>query len=99
MSTEEIKFAFCGKCEKFTIHHKTESGLYKCRVCDEERLFHIAQVEFDGHVKVTISDREVRLWVCKDGVNVFRLKALGFVRHVEYMEGKQIDVFVMPGDV
>lgn len=56
-----------------------------------------AEKEFDGHIKVTVSDKEVRIWVCENGVTVFRLKALGFVHHAEYQEEKQMDVIVTPG--
>ena len=50
----------------------------------------IVTKEFDGHVRVTVSDNEVRLWVCNsDSCCVFRLKALGKT-HV----GEQ-DVMVM----
>lgn len=43
MSTEENiflfnAFLFCRECDKFTIHYRTISGLYKCRVCGKERL-------------------------------------------------------------
>jgi|LGVF01.2.fsa_nt_gb hypothetical protein len=34
--------------------------------------------EFTGNVLVTISNDEVRLWVCNDqGSNIFRFKAIG----------------------
>jgi hypothetical protein len=41
----------------------------------------IIQREFDGRVSVTVSDREVRVWICdkRTGVNVFRFKAVGRV--------------------
>lgn len=35
--------------------------------------------EFAGNILVTVSDNEVRVWVCKDGMNIFRFKALGKV--------------------
>jgi hypothetical protein len=36
--------------------------------------------EFKGNIKVTISDREVRVWVCNEsGESVFRFKAIGKV--------------------
>ncbi len=43
----------------------------------------IEQKEFDGHVAVSISEREVRVWVCKveTGENIFRFKATGKVYH------------------
>ena len=45
--------------------------------------------EFEGNVKVTISENEVRLWVCNDkGANVFRFKALGKV----YRSGQDVAV-------
>lgn len=39
----------------------------------------IERDEFEGNIKITISKNEVRLWVCKDGISVFRFKALGKV--------------------
>ena len=39
----------------------------------------IERKEFEGNVLVTVSDHEVRIWVCKEGVNIFRFKALGTV--------------------
>ena len=44
--------------------------------------------EFEGNVLVTITDKEVRLWVCKEGVNIFRFKAMGKV----YKAGKDITI-------
>jgi len=36
--------------------------------------------EFKGNIAVSISDREVRVWVCNDkGMNIFRFKAIGKV--------------------
>ena len=36
--------------------------------------------EFEGNIKITISEKEVRLWVCNSkGSNIFRLKAVGKV--------------------
>jgi len=36
--------------------------------------------EFSGNVLVTISEREVRLWVCNEkGQNIFRFKTIGEV--------------------
>jgi hypothetical protein len=36
--------------------------------------------EFKGSMLVTVSDNEVRLWVCNDeGQNIFRFKAVGEV--------------------
>lgn len=58
----------------------------------------VNQYEFDGHVQVSTSDKEVRVWVCVNGVNAFRLKALGKVTVVEYGYGKQIEVMVMPNE-
>ena len=38
--------------------------------------------EFQGNIKVTISEREVRLWVCNQrGENIFRFKAQGQVHY------------------
>jgi hypothetical protein len=44
----------------------------------------INEYEFDGHVKVTTSDNEVRVWVCTEGINVCRVKATGEVHLAEY---------------
>lgn len=49
--------------------------------------------EFEGNVKVTISDNEVRLWVCKKGVSIFRFKAIGQV-----FSGEN-DVIIIQGKV
>lgn len=37
--------------------------------------------EFKGNVKVTVTEGEIRVWVCdeKTGQNIFRFKALGKV--------------------
>ena len=36
--------------------------------------------EFKGNVLVTVSENEVRLWVCNEkGENIFRFKAMGKV--------------------
>jgi len=32
-----VKYLICRKCDKFVIHRKTKSGLYKCVDCGEER--------------------------------------------------------------
>lgn len=40
----------------------------------------IERKEFEGNVLVTVSEEEVRVWVCnKKGENIFRFKALGKV--------------------
>jgi hypothetical protein len=40
----------------------------------------LEQDMFEGNVQITISEKEVRLWVCnQNGENIFRLKACGFV--------------------
>jgi len=40
----------------------------------------LEQKEIQGNVAVSISDNEVRLWVCNsDGQNIYRFKALGRV--------------------
>lgn len=52
----------------------------------------IGTKEFEGNVMVTVSKREVRIWVCREGVNVFRFKALGKV-----YEGQQ-DITVIADD-
>ena len=45
--------------------------------------------EFEGNVLTTISDNEVRVWVCnKKGMNIFRFKAIGKV----YESGTDITV-------
>lgn len=39
---------------------------------------------FKGNVKVTVTEHEVRVWVCDEtGQNIFRFKALGDVYHAE----------------
>jgi hypothetical protein len=45
----------------------------------------IERKEFDGHVAVSISENEVRVWVCDTeiGMNIFRFKAIGKVHHGE----------------
>ena len=46
--------------------------------------------EFEGNIMVTISDNEVRLWVCnQNGQNIFRFKAIGEV----HKGGQDITVF------
>lgn len=45
--------------------------------------------------QVTVSDEEVRVWICENGVSVFRLKVLGGKIHLtEYDNGKQVEVMV-----
>ena len=45
--------------------------------------------------QVTVSDKEVRVWICENGVSVFRLKVLGGEIHLsEYDNGKQVEVMV-----
>ena len=40
----------------------------------------IEQKTFKGNIAVSISDNEVRLWVCnEEGMNIYRFKALGRV--------------------
>ena len=40
----------------------------------------IEQKEFKGNVSVSVSEHEVRVWVCNEiGVNIFRFKAMGKV--------------------
>ena len=49
----------------------------------------ISRKEFGGNVLVTVSEHEVRLWVCNEqGANIFRFKALGKV----YQGGNDIAV-------
>ena len=45
-------------------------------------------------VRMTVSDNEVRVWVCVNGINKFRVKALGKVAVQEYQYGQQVDVIV-----
>jgi hypothetical protein len=35
--------------------------------------------EFEGNVAISMSDNEVRIWICKDGQSIFRIKAIGKV--------------------
>jgi len=44
-----------------------------------ERKPKITRREFEGNVKISITDQEVRIWICKEGVSVFRIKAMGKV--------------------
>lgn len=44
--------------------------------------------EFTGNISVSISENEVRVWVCRGGENIFRFKALGEV----HMGGNDIIV-------
>ena len=47
---------------------------------DKKGKVKIENREFEGNVMVTISEKEVRVWVCnKEGANIFRFKALGKV--------------------
>ena len=39
----------------------------------------LEQKEFEGNILVTISDKEVRLWICNESGNIFRFKATGEV--------------------
>jgi len=49
----------------------------------------LVEKEFKGNIKITISDKEVRLWVCNlEGENIFRFKALGKV----YKNDKDVTV-------
>ena len=49
----------------------------------------VVQEEFQGNVRVSVSEHEVRIWVCnEEGMNIFRFKALGKV----YDQGKDIMV-------
>lgn len=44
----------------------------------------IERREFKGNVAVSISDRQVRVWVCNsNGENIFRFMALGKVHRGE----------------
>ena len=45
--------------------------------------------------QVSVSDEEVRVWICENGMSVFRLKVLGGDIHVsEYAGGKQVEIMV-----
>lgn len=45
--------------------------------------------------QVTVSDKEVRVWICENGMSVFRLKVLGGKIHLtEYENGKQVEIMV-----
>lgn len=47
--------------------------------------------------QVTVSDEEVRVWICENGMSVFRLKVLGGDIHLsEYAGGKQVEVMIVP---
>ena len=51
--------------------------------------------EFEGNVLVTISEKEVRLWVCNtNGKNVFRFKVLGKI----HKAGTDITIFPIKDD-
>lgn len=58
-------------------------------VTEQEARTRIERKEFEGNILVTISENEVRLWVCnQNGENIFRFKALGQV----YSAGKDITI-------
>ena len=45
--------------------------------------------------QVTVSDKEVRVWICENGMCVFRLMILGGkIRLSEYDNGKQVEITV-----
>ena len=45
--------------------------------------------------QVTVSDEEVRVWICENGLSVFRLKVFGGKVHLsEYNNGKQVEIVV-----
>lgn len=45
--------------------------------------------------QVSVSDEEVRVLICENGMSVFRLKVLGGDIHVsEYANGKQVEIMV-----
>ncbi len=45
--------------------------------------------------QVTVSDEEVRVWICENGMSVFRLKVLGGDIHLtEYDNGKQVEIMI-----
>ena len=39
----------------------------------------IINKEFEGNVKIAIDENQVRIWVCKGGISIFRFKFLGNV--------------------
>ncbi len=49
--------------------------------------------------QVTVSDNEVRVWMCEEGVSVFRLKAFGKVHLSEYNNGKQVEIVITKEEV
>lgn len=51
----------------------------------------VIKKEFKGNTVVSISEHEVRVWVCdlKTGANIFRFKATGKVYH----NGSDVTVF------
>ena len=52
----------------------------------------ISRKELKGNIAISISDNEVRLWVCDDdGVNILRVKALGKV-HVSESKDNEFDM-------
>ena len=69
----------CPNCEEYGAHFVPpslgEEGFFICKkkVKSERK-------EFKGNVLVTVSEQEVRVWVCNEkGENIFRFKALGKV--------------------
>jgi len=59
----------------------------------------IKEREWDGHVKVTVSEQEVRVWVCnKKGMSVLRVKAMGKIFAPQFGDklAEQVDVTIMP---
>ena len=52
----------------------------------------VGRKQFQGNIAVSVSDNEVRLWVCNDqGKNIFRFKATGKVHKDEH------DIIVIGG--
>ena len=53
--------------------------------------FEVIRKEFKGNIAVSISNHEVRVWVCdlKTGANIFRFKATGKVYH----HGSDVTIF------
>lgn len=45
--------------------------------------------------QVTVSDKQLQVWICKNGESVFRLKVIGGEIHLtEYDNGKQVEVMI-----
>lgn len=47
--------------------------------------------EFEGNVRVRITEKEVKIWVCKKGKNIFRFKATGKI----YKDPNEQDIMII----